>query len=101
MHLRNNCSLCVASFFARTTVVNLHLNDENIDSTMLRWWYVSSNSSGFFSCHLSISALGLNPFTTWFLQVQKHVMQVGCTQKLHGDLQYWHETCDLYSQESR
>ena len=37
---------------------------------MLRWRYVFSNSSGFFSCHLSISALGPNPFTTWFLQVQ-------------------------------
>ena len=29
--------------FARTTAVNLHLNDENTDSTMLRRWYVFSN----------------------------------------------------------
>ena len=35
MHLRSSCSLCVAGFFARTTAVNLHLNDENTDSTML------------------------------------------------------------------
>ena len=28
--------------FARTTAVSLHLNYENADSTMLRWWYVSS-----------------------------------------------------------
>ena len=35
-HLRSNCSLCVAIFFARTTAVNLHLNDENTDSTILR-----------------------------------------------------------------
>ena len=48
MHLKNSRSLCVAGFFARTTAVNLHLSDENTNSTMLRWWYVSSNSSGFF-----------------------------------------------------
>ena len=35
MHLRSSCSLCVASFFARTTTVSLHLNGENTDSTML------------------------------------------------------------------
>ena len=39
---------------ANNQAVNLHLNDENTDSTMLRWRYVSSNSSGFFSCHLGI-----------------------------------------------
>ena len=61
-HLRSRCSLCVACFFARTTAVNPHLSDEKTDSTMLRRWYVSSNSSGFFSCHLNISALGPNPF---------------------------------------
>ena len=31
--------------FARATAVNLHLNDENTDSTMLRRWYVSSKAS--------------------------------------------------------
>ena len=68
--LRSSCSLCVAVSLHEQLAVNLHLNDENTDSTMLRWWYVFSNSSGFFSCHLSISALGPNPFTTWFLRVQ-------------------------------
>ena len=54
-HLRSRCSLCVACFFARTTAVNPHLNDEKTDSTMLRRWCVSSKSSGFFSCHLRLS----------------------------------------------
>ena len=30
----NNYSLCVVGFFARTTTVNLHLSDENTDSTI-------------------------------------------------------------------
>ena len=41
MHIRSGYNLCVAGFFVRTTAVKLHLSDENIDSTMLRWWYMS------------------------------------------------------------
>ena len=33
--MRSRCSLCVAGFIVRTTAVNLHLSDENTDSTML------------------------------------------------------------------
>ena len=53
-------SLCCRFLCANDLAVNLHLSDENADSTMLRRRYVFSNSSGFFSCHLSVFVLGPN-----------------------------------------
>ena len=70
MHARGVAAVFVLPVSLRNNAVNLHLSDENADSTMLRWQYVFSNSSGFFSCHLSVFVLGPNPFTVWFLQVQ-------------------------------
>ena len=50
-------SLCCRFLCANDLAVNLHLSDENADFTMIRRRYVFSNSSGFFSCHLSVFAL--------------------------------------------
>ena len=61
MRLRSSCSLCVAGFFARTTAVNLHLNDENINSTICYVDGMSFQTLRGFSSAARFSALGLNP----------------------------------------
>ena len=80
-------SLCCRFLCANDLAVNLHLSDENADFTMIRRRYVFSNSSGFFSCHLSVFALVPNSLLCGSCKCKSQVScqhcRLSCSSRVH------------------